>query len=66
MSPAQQAAHQATRIPSSVLACGLVAFAAGTYAYVLQKIGPNLEDQLEAEAARQEALERRAQQQPSE
>lgn len=50
----------ATRaVPSWLLATGLVAFAAGTYAYVLQKIGPNLNNQLEAEAARQDELERK-------
>jgi hypothetical protein len=65
MSPpaAQQAAHQATRIPSWLLATALVGFAGGTYAYVLKQLGGNLNETLEAEAARQEALERRSQQQ---
>lgn len=60
MSPDQRAVvHQATRIPSWALATGLVLFAGATYAYVLKQIGPNLNEQLEAEAARQEAIERR-------
>jgi hypothetical protein len=41
------------------LASGLVAFAGATYAYVLRQVGPNLNDQLEAEARRQDELERR-------
>jgi len=50
---------QATRVPSWLLASGLVAFAGATYAYVLRQVGPNLNDQLEAEARRQDELERR-------
>lgn len=50
---------QSTRVPSWLLATGLVAFAGATYAYVLRQVGPNLNDQLEAEARRQDDLERR-------
>lgn len=63
MPPQQQVAHQATRIPSWLLAVGLVGFAGGTYAYVIRQLGGNLEEQLAAEAARQDSLERRPQQQ---
>jgi hypothetical protein len=51
-------AGRASGIPSWLLASLLVGGAGATYAYVLKSIGPNLNDQLEAEAARQEALER--------
>jgi hypothetical protein len=53
---------QATRIPSWALASGLVLFAGATYGYVLKNIGSNLTEQLEVEAARQDAIERRQQQ----
>jgi uncharacterized protein HemX len=53
----------ASGIPSWALAVSLIVGAGATYAYVLKQIGPNLNDQLEAEAARQDALERRQQQQ---
>jgi hypothetical protein len=48
-----------TRVPNWMLATGIFAFSAATYFWVLQRVGPNLNDQLEAEAARQEAAERR-------
>jgi len=60
MSPA----GQASRIPSWALAVGLVLFAGGTYGYVLKNIGSNLTEQLEVEAARQDAAERRQQPAP--
>lgn len=47
------------RVPNWILAAGLFCFSAGTYFYVMQRVGPNLNDQLEAEAARQEAAERK-------
>lgn len=47
------------RVPNWMLAAGLLAFSAGTYFYVMQRVGPNLNDQLEAEASRQEAAERK-------
>ena len=56
--PMTGVAGRASGIPSWLLASLLVGGAGATYAYVLKSIGPNLNDQLEAEAARQEALER--------
>jgi hypothetical protein len=50
----------ATRIPNWALATFIAGCSAGTYYYVLQKVGPNLDQELAAEAARQEAAERRA------
>jgi hypothetical protein len=49
-----------SRVPNWLVAAGLFAFSAGTYFYVMQRVGPNLNDQLEAEAARQEAAERKS------
>ena len=50
----------ATRIPNWALATAFAGISAGTYFYVLQKVGPHLDQDLAAEAARQEAAERRA------
>ncbi len=56
----QAVPHPRARVPNWLLAAGLFAFSAGTYFYVMQRVGPNLNDQLEAEAARQEAAERKS------
>lgn len=56
---AAQSARRATRVPNWLLACGIFAFSAATYFHVMRKVGPNLNQQLEEEAARQEAAERR-------
>lgn len=40
-----------------LLAAGIFAFSSATYFYVLRQVGPNLNQQLEAESARQEAAE---------
>ncbi len=50
--------RKATRYPNWVLATGIFAFSAATYFYVMRQVGPNLNQQLEEEAARQEAAER--------
>lgn len=50
--------RRSTRIPNWALAVGLCAFAGATYFYVLKQVGPNLNQQLEEEAARQEQAER--------
>lgn len=44
---------------NGLLALALFGFSAATYAYVMHRVGPNLNDELEAEASRQEAAERR-------
>ena len=49
-----------TGLPNWTLALGLGVVVAGTYYYVLQKVGPNLDDALEVEAARQDAAEARS------
>jgi hypothetical protein len=41
-----------TRVPNWMLATGIFAFSAATYFWVLQRVGPNLNDQLEAEERR--------------
>jgi dihydrodipicolinate synthase/N-acetylneuraminate lyase len=53
------AARTSTRFPSWVLAVGLFAVSAGTYASVMSRVGPNLNSELEQEAARQDAAESR-------
>ncbi len=45
--------------PNWAIGLGILAVSGATYYYVLQKVGPNLNNQLEEEAARQEAAERR-------
>jgi hypothetical protein len=61
MQEQQQAfAAPRSRVPNWMLAAGLFGFSAFTYFYVMQRVGPNLNDQLEAEAARQEAAERKS------
>jgi hypothetical protein len=52
--------RQASRLPNWAIALGIGSVAAGTYGYVLKKVGPNLNQELEAEAARQEEAEKRA------
>jgi hypothetical protein len=50
------AAHRATRVPNWVWALGFGSISAGTYYYVVSKVSANdLSQQLEAEAARQDA-----------
>lgn len=60
MSPAAAAAATRSRLPNWLLASGIFCFSAATYFWVLQRVGPNLNDQLEAEALRQEAAEQRS------
>jgi hypothetical protein len=58
---AAQRAHRATRLPNWLWALGFGSISAGTYWYVVSKVGANdLNSQLEAEAARQDAAERPA------
>lgn len=52
--------HPRSRVPNWLLASGLFAFSAVTYFYVMGRVGPDLNDQLEAEAARQDAAERKS------
>jgi hypothetical protein len=47
-------------VPNWLLALGLLGFAGLTYANVLRRIGPNLHDQLDQEAARQDEADRKA------
>ena len=54
------APRRASGGPSWALALSLLGVSGVTYYYVLQRVGPNLVDQLEAEAAAQEAAERAA------
>jgi hypothetical protein len=50
------AVHRATRFPNWVWALGFGSISAGTYYYVVSKVGANdLSKQLEEEAARQDA-----------
>ena len=59
-SVAAATAHRATRIPNWAWALGFGSISVGTYWYVVQKVGTNdLNSQLEAEAARQDAAEQR-------
>lgn len=60
MQGAPQIARRATRIPSWLLGAAFFSFSALTYTHVMRHVGTNVNAQLEEEAARQEAAERRA------
>jgi hypothetical protein len=61
MDPApSQFARRATRLPNWLLATGFFSISAFTYYYILQRVGTNVNDELEAEASRQDAAERKA------
>jgi len=50
------AVHRATRFPNWAWALGFGSISAGTYAFVVSRVGANdLNKQLEAEASRQDA-----------